>query len=501
MHMSKLLVAAIALATLEAFGVGAANCHEPVPLWGDSAKTWMKRHEAKLAEIAKGDVGKIVFLGDLLAHEWEFPVVTREWKKYFAAGRYKALNLGFNNDRPETVLWRIDHGELDGYEAKVVVLELGTHVVGTRPAIDVILGIREVLRRIAEKQPKAVTILHPIFPRGRRADDPVRRASETVNKELRHFADGRKVVWIDFNDQFTYADGTLPDELTRQTLLEGGNSDDGGFDALNVWAAAILPTIERILARPEGDDTVLPNVYPAHASPAQYFASDNPLCCEPYTRWLTYSGARGAEWWGRRMLEKRREVAASGGRYDLVFVGDSITHFWELKPHGGEAYASITNAYRTLNLGYGGDNTRQVIWRLTNGELEGYSAKMFMLMIGTNNHWDKPKDIAAATRKIMDLIRAKQPQAKILLVAIPPRDVLYRGEDVREHKRNLEVNEIIRTFADGKDIWWLDCNAQYVDAQGKLRKDLFPDGIHPGPAGYRIWRDAALPYFRKGVGR
>lgn len=478
----------------------------PVPQDSDPKSNWMKRHQAKLEAIAKGDVGKVVFIGDTMTHLWERPFPMPEWKQWFAEGKYKALNLGFSGDRTEHVLWRLDHGELDGYEAKAVVLTIGTENAGRfpfekEPPEDTILAIREILRKIAEKQPKAVTLLLPIFPRGAGPDDPVRRRNDVVNKELRHFADGKKVVWLDFTDQLLYADGTLPIELMPDLLNFGGcNSNDFGGGGFNIWASAIIPWLDRILDRASDDAAVLPNLYASRATPAM-FHNAQPRCAQPDTRFHTYSGSRGADWWGRRLLEKRNQIADSKGEFDVVMMGDSITHFWE--NHGGDVYTALTNRYRTLNLGYGGDNTRHLVWRATNGELEGYKAKAFVLMIGTNNHWDKPPEIAAAIRRVLDLIAAKHPEAKTILLPIFPRNLLFKNSDgdLREHRRNLEVNRLIAPFADGKRVIWCDFNAKLSDEKGLAKKGLFTDGLHPNRAGYAIWFEAMKPILREACGK
>lgn len=478
----------------------------PVPQDSDPKSDWMKRHEAKLAAIAKGDVGKVVFIGDSITHIWERPFPMPEWKRWFAGGKYKALNLGYGADRTEHVLWRLDHGELDGYEAKAVVLMIGTNNAGQlpfgkEPPMDTILAIREILGRIAAKQPKAVTLLLPIFPRGAGPDDPIRRRNDVVNREICHFADGKKVVWVDFTDRFLYPDGTLPLELMPDLLhFGGGNSNDFGAEGFNIWASAVIPYLDRILDRPDGDDTVLPNLYPAHASPAS-FLNSQPRCAQPTTRFHTYSASRGEGWWGRRLLAKRNQIADSDGRFDVVLVGDSITHFWE--NNGGDAYAALTNRYRTLNLGYGGDNTRQVLWRLANGELEGYKAKAFVLMIGTNNHWDKPPEIAEATRRILAMIAERHPESKTVLLPIFPRNLLFKNEagDLREHKRNLEVNSLTASLADGKRVIWCDINAQLSDEKGLAKKGLFLDGLHPNRDGYMIWYEAMQPILGQVCGK
>jgi lysophospholipase L1-like esterase len=433
----------------------------------------------------------VVFIGDSITHGWERPSATPEWSRYFGSGEYKALNLGYGADRTEHVLWRIDNGELDGYKARVVVLMIGTNNTGHFPAdketpIDTILGVKEILGRIAAKQPDAVTLLLPIFPRGRTPDDPCRRRNDIVNKELKHFADGRKVVWVDFTDRFLAPDGTLSPELMPDYLhFGGGNSRDGGAEGFNIWAAGIIPYIDTVLSRDPGDRRVIPNLYPAHAEP--WRGGGTPLAATPYTRINAYSSSRGEQWWIRRLRQKRDEVASSGGKYDLVMLGDSITHFWEVST-GCRVYATVTNRYSTLNLGYGGDNTRHALWRSLNGELDGYSAKCVMLMIGTNNG-DNPEDTAAGIRRILDVIAVKQPSAKTLLLPIFPRDLYWKGTS-GARKRNEAVNALIKDFADGDKVRWLDIYGKFLADDGSVSKDLFCEGLHLNHNGYTVWRDA-----------
>ena len=111
-------------------------------------------------------------------------------------------------------------------------------------------------------------------------------------------------------------------------------------------------------------------------------------------------------WWMKRHAEKLAEIAANKDRrYDVVMIGDSITHFLESKPErGGEAYAQFTKDFKVLNLGYGGDRTENVIWRELNGELDGYRAKVFTVMIGTNNNdWgdSDPEHVSYGIRRVL----------------------------------------------------------------------------------------------------
>ena len=89
------------------------------------------------------------------------------------------------------------------------------------------------------------------------------------------------------------------------------------------------------------------------------------------------------KWWMPRH-ERVKALAAKGG-YPVVFIGDSITHRWE-KPGKAAWDANFGSGdYRALNLGFSGDSTENVLWRLDNGELDGLDPKAVVLMIGTNN--------------------------------------------------------------------------------------------------------------------
>ena len=178
--------------------------------YGGNADAWqLKRHAEKMNVVTNGGA-KVVFIGDSITHFWESHG-KEQLKKYFSAGDMKMLDLGISADRTEHVLWRLDNGELDGYEAKVVFIMIGTnnaghHKFSDEPPADTICGIREILNRVTAKQPKATVVLTSIFPRGRDANDPTRRRNDVVNKEIMKFCDGQQIFWLDFSDQFLTTD-------------------------------------------------------------------------------------------------------------------------------------------------------------------------------------------------------------------------------------------------------------------------------------------------------
>ena len=180
---------------------------------------------------------------------------------------------------------------------------------------------------------------------------------------------------------------------------------------------------------------------------------------------------------------------AKKGDVDLLFIGDSITHSWE---NGGKAVFEKYYAPRkTLNLGYSGDRTEHVLWRLLNGELPPeVDPKVAVIMIGTNNtgHSMQPAaETAAGIRAIVGLLRDRRPEMEILLLGVFPRGAL---PDDKMRKRNEEINALAKTYADGEKIHYLDVSGSFLDADGGLPKTVMPDALHPNPNGYAIWAKA-----------
>ena len=212
-------------------------------------------------------------------------------------------------------------------------------------------------------------------------------------------------------------------------------------------------------------------------------------------------GLFGAHWWANRFLSRHMEIEKYKGKsVDVVLIGDSIMHFWEWKYPA--SWKKFTANRTALNLGYGGDRTQHLFWRIDHGELDGYEAKCVVLMIGTNNNSSKdtkPENVASAIEKLVARIREKQPNAKIVLHPIFPRGnsaKSVRHADARA--RNDRTNALLKQFAvrDGKVIW-IDFNDKLVDSTGWVPKSIMPDEIHPSAEGYDIWMDALAPVIGK----
>ena len=350
--------------------------------------------------------------------------------------------------------------------------------------MDTILGIRDILKKIRAKQPKAKVVLTAIFPRGGSENDPYRLRNDAVNREIRRYCDGKDVFWCDFSDRFLDKNGdtkwVMPDRLHP------------GAQGYEIWYEEVKPYIEYALS--DGKKPLPKNRFSKVKTSFEKATESLPATVVPATR-LGAKHRRG-DWWADRMLQKRNQIVASKGEIDLVFFGDSITHNWE--GAGKAKLAELSKTYSILDIGYGGDQTQHLVWRGLNGELDGYKAKCIMLMIGTNNARSyKPEDVAKGIRRILDVIAEKQPQAKVLLLPI-----FMRGEGPGNKLRcnNEAVNAIIKGYADGDKVIWVDFNAKWLDKNGDT-KWIMPDRLHPNAAGYTIWTDAVLPHFKAICGK
>lgn len=203
---------------------------------------------------------------------------------------------------------------------------------------------------------------------------------------------------------------------------------------------------------------------------------------------------RNQGWWKKRHQEKRQEAGEGG--HELVFIGDSITQGWE--GAGQEVWQEFYGDRQALNLGFSGDRTEHVLWRLMNGELENVDPEAYVLMIGTNNTGHReapPQETATGIKLILELLRDRSPEAEIVLLSVFPR-----GEKPADRKRviNAGINKIIQGYAaDDDKIHWLDLTATFLDNDGTLPKEIMPDFLHPRAKGYQMWAEAMEPTLKK----
>lgn len=190
---------------------------------------------------------------------------------------------------------------------------------------------------------------------------------------------------------------------------------------------------------------------------------------------------RADQFFADKCQENLTSIKNANGEVDLVFVGDSITDYWQEQP----VWKKPFKPRKILNLGISADKTEHVLWRLQHGELDGYKARLFIVMIGTNNREPAP-EIAEGIKAILDEIKKQQPQAQILLLGIFPRG---EKETDAGRVRNVNVNQLIKKF-NGGVVHYLDIGAKFLQPDGTMSKEIMPDFLHPGAKGYSIWAEA-----------
>ena len=202
-----------------------------------------------------------------------------------------------------------------------------------------------------------------------------------------------------------------------------------------------------------------------------------------------------------KFQKKHAEFLERGraGPIGVLRLGDSITEGWNKAPHVYERYYGKLDP---ANFGIGGDQTQHVIWRIENGELDGIHPKVVVLMIGTNNSGSHTaEEIAAANKKIVEMIRAKIPETKVLLLAIFPRgagkdkttgQVLEKtAADATKRMATINaVNAELAKLDDGVNVRFLDIGAVFLGQDGKIPWAIMPDQLHPTAAGYQLWAEA-----------
>ena len=210
-------------------------------------------------------------------------------------------------------------------------------------------------------------------------------------------------------------------------------------------------------------------------------------------------------------------LAVKNNHYDLLLIGDSITH--TVGEFGGKykPFKSVWEKYyaphNAINLGYNGYRTEQILWNLQNGELDfKLSPKVAMILIGTNNSDDRffkkthtAKEIFLGTKAIVELIKDRHPATKILVLRLFPRggdnQKGISPPNFNSSRKCIEICEkagkMTKKLADGKQVFWLDINEIFLLPDGNINTELMWDLLHPSLAGAEAWAKAVKPTILK----
>ena len=253
---AKMLFVIFAAAALCGFSLS-SSAQSNVPADKPLARTDRNSQIAHEQLLEKKRQGKIdvYFLGDSITRRWgatDYPDFLANWKQNFYG--WNAANFGWGGDTTQNILWRIENGELEGVNPKVIVILAGTNNVGREPGDDakvgdITKGIKAIVDLCRKKAPRATIILTAIFPRNDHI--AVIPTINRINENIAKFADGRRIQFLNINDKLADANGLLFEGVTVDKLhlsLKG----------YQIWADALKPIFKKILGPPAATDRAPP---------------------------------------------------------------------------------------------------------------------------------------------------------------------------------------------------------------------------------------------------
>ena len=446
---------------------------------------WAARHKSILEEIHNQPDTQLLMIGDSITNNYDKPNPPDEnfqptWNEFYAPRR--ALNLGFSGDTTANLLWRLDHGEVEGIHPKVAVLLIGTNNTGhaNETAEQAEGGIDAVIGDLEQRLPQTRVLLLALLPSDVSPSKTLRDAA--VNAHLAAcYSEDPRVAYLDIGSIF-FKDGKLNKAIFYDPRLSSpGKALHPDTIGQRRMAEAIEPTLARLME----DSPRVPLTSMTDINTA--------LIPVPRLELDSY------DWYARHHAELELQKSI---KPRVVLIGDSITHFWDGDPlgnhqNGPSSWQHVFGDMPVINMGFGWDRTQNVLWRLRQGEFEGISPAWVVLAIGTNNltstsnaRANTPEEIIEGITSICNEIHQRAPQSHIVLMAIFPRggapDNPYRAS-IQRTNHLLEQN-----FASDPSITYLDIGRQFLAPDGSLPASMMPDGTHPSDAGYQPWAEALI---------
>ncbi len=221
-------------------------------------------HERLLEKARKSGID-VYFLGDSITRRWgatDYPEFLANWNTNFFG--WNAANFGWGADRIENILWRVENGELDGVNPKIIVVLAGINNVGSVPGDDarvenITRGLKAVLNVCQQKAPRAVIVLTALFPRN--DNMAVIPMINRINENLANIADGKKIRYLNVNDKLADKEGKLFEGISKDKLhptLKG----------YQIWADGLKPIFTDILGPPAITDHAPPPTGDPRAKPS-----------------------------------------------------------------------------------------------------------------------------------------------------------------------------------------------------------------------------------------
>lgn len=220
-------------------------------------------HEHLLEKARKGGID-IYFVGDSITRRWgatDYPEFLANWNTNFFG--WNAGNFGWGADLIENMLWRLENGELDGVNPKIIVVLAGINNVGTFPGGEakienITRGLQALVKVCQHKAPNAVIVLTAIFPRN--DNMAVIPTINSLNENLAKLADGKKIRYLNVNDKLADQDGKLFEGMSKDKLHPS-------LKGYQIWADGLKPIFTEILGPPAKTDHAPPPTGDPSAKP------------------------------------------------------------------------------------------------------------------------------------------------------------------------------------------------------------------------------------------
>jgi lysophospholipase L1-like esterase len=225
-------ILAAALVTVAASALAANSAIIPV---ARDKPAWLARHESMNERIKAGHVN-VIWIGDSIVQRWEGPGKPI-WDKYYA--HRDAVNLGISGDNTEHVLWRLDHGNIEGISPKLAIVMIGQNNGGANTAEEIAEGVSAIVTKLRQKLPDAKILLLGIFFRGEKPNDEQIKLAKT-NDIISKLDDGQHIFYMNINTIFLRPDGTIPTSLMP-------DCEHPNKEGCRVWAEAIEPKVAELL--------------------------------------------------------------------------------------------------------------------------------------------------------------------------------------------------------------------------------------------------------------
>ncbi len=200
---------------------------------------WVKRFQSNIESAATVENVEVILDGDSITDWWPRNGAAVWDREIVPLG---VVNYAIAGDRTQHLLWRLEQGQGNQFQPKLVMLMIGTNNLGANSDEEIAAGVEAIVEDYRQRFPDATILLQGIFPRGADAGDPARARIKNINEMISKLGDTRNVLYVDFGDEFLDDGGAL----SKEVMPDGLHPSEKGYE---IWSAAILPTVKKVLGK------------------------------------------------------------------------------------------------------------------------------------------------------------------------------------------------------------------------------------------------------------